>query len=194
MAGLMVGAEIARLSVSANSIRPYFWRAEGLGMNKTEYAKILVTKPLYEVGRNVAVEGRPLPSMTFMSNELVPGSDTYVEFGWIWEVPEPNPLIGERTHDYDQIVDKHGLKTLDADFEGLHYFKQRGGQIIKVPEEEIQKMQKAIEPLITNWIKGMESKGYKRAEPEEQLKYIRERIAHWTKQEKDRKLESPYAQ
>jgi hypothetical protein len=63
-----------------------------------------------------------------------------------------------------------------------------------VPEEEIQKMQKAIEPLITNWIKGMESKGYKRAEPEEQLKYIRERIAHWTKQEKDRKLESPYAQ
>ena len=38
----------------------------------------------------------------------------------------------------------------------------------------------------------MEGKGYKRAEMEEQLKFIRERIVYWDKQEKDRGLKSPY--
>ena len=42
--------------------------------------------------------------MTYMSNDFVPGCDVYVEYGWIWAVPDPNPLIGEHTHDYDQIA------------------------------------------------------------------------------------------
>lgn len=33
-----------------------------------------------------------------------------------------------------------------------------------------------------------------KAEMEAQLQYIRERIAYWRKQEKDRKLKSPYVQ
>ncbi len=39
-----------------------------------------------------------------MSNDLVPGSNLYLEFGWIWEMPEPNPHIFEHTHDYDEVV------------------------------------------------------------------------------------------
>ena len=89
-------------------------------------------------------------------------------------------------------VDKHALKTLEADFEGSDYLKQRGGQVTTLPGEEIQKMQKAVEPVMQNYIKDMESKGFKKAEMEEQLKFIRERIAYWSKQEKDRNLKSPW--
>jgi hypothetical protein len=91
-------------------------------MKKSPQKKTLVTKPAYEVGRNTAVTGRRLPSMTYMSNEFVPGCDVYVEYGWIWAVPDPNPLIGEHTHDYDQIAlhigtDPKNPEDLGAEFE-----------------------------------------------------------------------------
>jgi hypothetical protein len=91
-------------------------------MNKSPHKETLVTKPAYEVGRNTAVTGRRLPSMTYMSNEFVPGCNVYVEYGWIWDVPEPNPLIGEHTHDYDQIAlhigtDPENPEDLGAEFE-----------------------------------------------------------------------------
>ena len=73
-------------------------------MEKKQLKETLVAKPAYEVGRNTVVTGRRLPSMTYMSNDFVPGCDVYVEYGWIWAVPDPNPLIGEHTHDFDQIA------------------------------------------------------------------------------------------
>jgi TRAP-type C4-dicarboxylate transport system substrate-binding protein len=91
-------------------------------------------------------------------------------------------------------VDKHAVKTLEADLAASDYLKQRGGQVITLPEKEIQKMQKAVEPVIQDYIKDMEGKGFKKAEMEEQLKFIRERIAYWSKQEKDRNLKSPWVQ
>jgi hypothetical protein len=53
-------------------------------------------------------------------------------------------------------------------------------------------MAKAVEPVVQSYMKDMEGKGFKRAELEDQLKFIRERMAYWSKQEKDRKLKSPY--
>jgi TRAP-type C4-dicarboxylate transport system substrate-binding protein len=93
----------------------------------------------------------------------------------------------------EEWVDRLGTKTLEADFEGMDYFKQRGGQMITLPDAEIKKMQKAVEPVIENYMKDMQAKGFKKAEMEEQLKFIYERIDYWSKQEKDRKLRSPYA-
>jgi len=91
-------------------------------MKKMEDKKILVTKPVYEVGRNVVVKGRQFPPMTYLNNELVPGCNVYVEFSWIWEVPQPNPLIFEHSHDYDQIMlhigsDPNQPEDLGAEFE-----------------------------------------------------------------------------
>ncbi len=53
--------------------------------------KYLVRKPLLEIGvKGVGLmQGRQLPTMTYMSNALVPNSNTYIEYGWIWQVPEP---------------------------------------------------------------------------------------------------------
>ena len=71
-------------------------------MAKINYGKYMVTKPAYEIGGGV--KGRQSPVMTYMSNRLVPGCNKYVELGWIYAMPEPNPHISEHTHDYDEIV------------------------------------------------------------------------------------------
>ncbi|MCJ7426511.1 MAG: hypothetical protein MUO17_05220 [Dehalococcoidales bacterium] len=71
-------------------------------MAESKYSRLLVTKPVYEAG--VPVKGRQSPSMTLMSNALVPGCNMYLEVGWIWEMPTPNPHIHEHSHSFDEIV------------------------------------------------------------------------------------------
>jgi hypothetical protein len=75
-------------------------------MAKTKYGRYLIKTPLREADATVPAEvkGREEPTMTYMSNALVPGCNVYLEFGWIWDVPDPNPYIPEHSHDYDEIV------------------------------------------------------------------------------------------
>ncbi len=74
-------------------------------MAKTSYKKNLVQKPAYEVGATKDIKGRQNPTMTVMNNELVPGSNVYIEIGWIYKMPEPNPHILGHSHEkYDEIV------------------------------------------------------------------------------------------
>jgi hypothetical protein len=72
-------------------------------MAKIDYEKNLVRKPVYKTG-NKTVKGRQAPIATYMSNDLVPGSNLYIELGWISAIPEPNPHVGEHKHDYNQIL------------------------------------------------------------------------------------------
>ena len=73
-------------------------------MAESKYAKNLVRKPAYEVTAG-KVAGRQYPTMTLMSNDLVPGSNMYLEVGWIHQMPEPNPHIFEHSHEkYDEVV------------------------------------------------------------------------------------------
>jgi hypothetical protein len=73
-------------------------------MAKKSYRKNLVKVPHYEVGDGKEIKGRQNPTMTYMSNDLLPGSNTYIEIGWIYEMPSPNPHIGSHEHDYDEFV------------------------------------------------------------------------------------------
>ena len=87
-----------------------------------KYARNLVTKPAYEVTAG-KVKGRSYPTMTIMSNNLVPGSNVYIELGWVWEMPEPNPHIFEHSHaKYNEIVfhignDPNNPEDLGAEIE-----------------------------------------------------------------------------
>ncbi len=72
-------------------------------MAKSKYDKYVVKKPAYEVTPKFEVKGR-IPAMTLMSSNLVPGTKMYIETGWVLGMPDPNPHIGEHTHDYDEIV------------------------------------------------------------------------------------------
>lgn len=70
------------------------------------WEKNLIQKPRYELGASVTpIKGRQFPTMTFMNNELVPGSNVYIEMGWVYTMPDPNPHIPEHEHsDSDEIV------------------------------------------------------------------------------------------
>jgi hypothetical protein len=79
-----------------------------------ESEKYLVGTPAYEVVPAMEVIGR-IPAMTLMSNKLIPGSNMYVEAGWILAMPDPNPHILEHTHDYDEIVMHIGTDPEDQE-------------------------------------------------------------------------------
>lgn len=66
-------------------------------------SKYLVKKPIYEAGPP-GVKGRQIPTMTYMCNDLIPGCNMYLEFGWIWAMPEPKTHIHEHVHDYNELV------------------------------------------------------------------------------------------
>ena len=61
--------------------------------------KYIVRKPVYEVVTPTPTKNRMHPSMTFMSNDLIPDANTYLEFSWIWGIPDPDPHIFEHVHD-----------------------------------------------------------------------------------------------
>jgi hypothetical protein len=67
-----------------------------------DYEKYLVRKPVYEAFPGI--QNRQSPSMTLLSNALVPGANNYLELGWITDIPKPNPHIFEHVHAYDEII------------------------------------------------------------------------------------------
>ncbi|MHB8104720.1 MAG: cupin domain-containing protein [Dehalococcoidales bacterium] len=71
-------------------------------MPKNDYEKYLVRKPLYEAFGGT--KNRQSPTMTMMSNKQVPGSNHYIEPGWIYGIPDPNPSLHEHVHEFDEIV------------------------------------------------------------------------------------------
>jgi len=71
-------------------------------MPKINYEKYLVRKPLYEAFGGT--KNRQSPTMTMMSNKQIPGVNYYIEPGWIYGIPKPNPSLHEHVHDFDEIV------------------------------------------------------------------------------------------
>jgi TRAP-type C4-dicarboxylate transport system substrate-binding protein len=89
-------------------------------------------------------------------------------------------------------IEPWGIGYNNKDLEGLDFFKQRGGQVIDIPDAEIQRWLKAVEPVIAEYKKDMIGKGFKEAEIESWFKFMRARIAYWTTQEKARKIPTAY--
>lgn len=67
-----------------------------------DYEEYVVRTPVREVGRGV--KNRQMPTMTYLSRHLVLGVNNYLECGWIYGMPEPNPHVFEHSHNYDELV------------------------------------------------------------------------------------------
>ena len=88
-------------------------------MSQSRYSRNLVKVPLREVAEGLNVKGRTNPTLTYMSNDLVPGSNMYIELGWIWQMPDPNPHIFTHMHeDYDEIVLHIGADPQNPEYLG----------------------------------------------------------------------------
>ncbi len=95
-------------------------------MAEIDHKKYLVTEPLWEAGPGVT--NRQSPTMTFMSGTQVPGADCYIEFGWIWGMPEPNPHVHEHVHHFDEIIVHMGGDPDDPEDLGADVEYYLGGQ------------------------------------------------------------------
>ena len=68
------------------------------------------------------VANRQNPTMTYLSRTQIAEVDCYLEFGWIWDVPNP-PIPKMRHDDFDEIVFHIGSDPDDpADLGGVLEF------------------------------------------------------------------------
>ena len=80
----------------------------------------------------------------------------------------------------------------EMDIEGRDVFKTKGGQIIPLSEVEAAKWIKAVEPVIGAYKKEMVSQGFKAADVDKWIDFIKERIAYWKAEELQRKIPTPF--
>jgi TRAP-type C4-dicarboxylate transport system substrate-binding protein len=78
------------------------------------------------------------------------------------------------------------------DIEGRDLFTSKGGQMIYLSDAEAAKWIKAVEPVIGDYKKSMVSKGHKDADVDGWVKYIKERIEYWHKEQKRRGIPSVF--
>jgi len=71
-------------------------------MAESRYEKYLVRKPLHLGDRKG--RGFTNPALAYLNNDLVPGCNIFLDYRWIFGMPEPSTLIPEHSHDYDEIV------------------------------------------------------------------------------------------
>jgi TRAP-type C4-dicarboxylate transport system substrate-binding protein len=88
--------------------------------------------------------------------------------------------------------EKQALLWNQMDIEGRDLFKSKGGQMISLSDAEAAKWIDAVEPVVGQYKKSMVPKGFKEAEVDNWLKYIKQRIAHWKKEQEQRKVPAPF--
>jgi hypothetical protein len=70
---------------------------------KFDYEQYVIRSPIREAGG--PIKNRQSPTMTYMSRHHINIANYYIEFGWIYGMPEPNPHIHKHVHKkYDEIV------------------------------------------------------------------------------------------
>ena len=104
-----------------------------------EYYKNLVQKPKYKAHTEFDdIKGRQYPTMTFISDELVPGSNVYIEMGSVYSMTDSNPHIPEHSHaEFDEFVlhigsDYQNPEDLGGEIEfvmGANCLKSTGPQL-----------------------------------------------------------------
>jgi hypothetical protein len=97
-------------------------------MPKSQYERYVVRKPLYE--GFTGIKNRQSPTMTFLSARQVPEVSYYLQLGWIYGIPQPNPHIQEHIHDYDEILLHWGGNPEKPQNLGAEIELQIGGQPI----------------------------------------------------------------
>jgi hypothetical protein len=63
---------------------------------------------------------------------------------------------------------------------------------VAIPDAEVSKWTKAVEPVIADYKKDMVSKGYKAAEVDSWISFIKERVDYWKGQEKAKNIPTAY--
>jgi TRAP-type C4-dicarboxylate transport system substrate-binding protein len=121
---------------------------------------------------------------------------TGITFYWVmngnkWNARPPD-IQKIMTEVGSEAREKQGALWDSMDIEGMDLFKSQGGQMIYLSDAEAATWIKAVEPIIAEYKKSMVSKGFKESEVDGWIKYIKERIEYWHKEQKKRGIPSPF--
>jgi TRAP-type C4-dicarboxylate transport system substrate-binding protein len=90
------------------------------------------------------------------------------------------------------FLDRWLLEWNAIDIEGREWFLKQGGQVLPLSDAESARWVKAADPVIGDYKKDMVAKGYKPAEVDGWISFIKERIEYWKGQEKVKKVPTAY--
>ena len=160
---------------------------------------------LYEAMRRGVIEGAMMPAETlkgWKTGELA----KFLTASWM--VGNTNTFYAVMNKDkwdslpadikkiFDDVSmefkEKHAVAWNAIDTEGLQFFRQQGGQVIMLSDAEAKKWQQAVEPVIEAYKKNMVSSGYKAAEVDGWISYVKERVGYWTAKGKEKGIKSPW--
>lgn len=91
-----------------------------------------------------------------------------------------------------EFIERWALEWNKIDIEGRGFFLQKGGEIIYLSDVETAKWIAVVGPIIADYKRDMTLKGYRTADIETWLSYVKERIEYWKDQEKIRKIPAVY--
>lgn len=119
-------------------------------MDESKYANYLIKTPVREVGI-ADIKGKTNPTLTYMSNELVPGSNIYIEWGWIWDMPAPNPHILDHSHGFDEVVLHIGADPKNPEYLGAEIEFEVGGEKLTIDKTSALYVPKGVKHGPLTW-------------------------------------------
>lgn len=121
---------------------------------------------------------------------------TGITFYWVMNKSKWSGLSPEFQKIFTEVAiearEKQAALWDQMDIEGRDLFKSKGGEVISLSDAEAARWIKAIEPVIGDYKKSMVSKGYKDTDVDGWVKYIKERIDYWHKEQKKRGIPSAF--
>jgi TRAP-type C4-dicarboxylate transport system substrate-binding protein len=87
-----------------------------------------------------------------------------------------------------QFLEEWAVSWNNIEIEGKDFFLKQGGKMVPIPDKEMERWTRAVEPVIADYKKDMVSKGYKAADIDGWVTFMRERIEYWKGQERARKI------
>ena len=162
---------------------------------------------VYESIRRGVIEGCMMP-VEVLKGWKLGELEKYVTASWmvgntntfyvVMNLEKWNKLPADLKKIFDEVgmefKEKHALAWNGIDTEAIQLFKQQGGQIVQLEDTEAARWKKAVEPLIEDYKKQSVSAGFKPAEVDAWISYIRERVTNWTKAGNEKGIKSWWQQ
>jgi TRAP-type C4-dicarboxylate transport system substrate-binding protein len=101
--------------------------------------------------------------------------------------PDVKQVVDKLAGEYEE---KFAKMWNQVDIDGKEFAVSKGVEIIELTPEQVEKWKAAAEPAINGYVQSMVGAGYKEDEVRGWIKYLRERIDHWTKKQIELKIKS----
>ena len=90
-----------------------------------------------------------------------------------------------------EYQERYALMWNEIELVGKAFGLKKGMKYIDLSDAEADRWKKAVEPVITNYIKTMVGKGFAETEVKGWIAYMRDRIKYWTAKQMEYKIPSP---